>query len=188
MRLTCTACGAHGSIEQFTADSDARRFAEIVAALPANVGPVAIRYLGLFRPGKRGLSWDRACKLMVELAGMIERGAVERHGRSIPAAPPLFANAMQQMLDRRETLDLPLTTHGYLITIVAGEAPRAEARAEAAQQGQPKHDDGPRPVVNTVAIAELSSEIAFRKRIGKPEMTAQEKANFLARHGASNAT
>lgn len=134
MRLTCTACGAHGSVEQFTADADARTAMATALALPPGVGAVALRYIGLFRPGKRGLTWDRVCRLLDELRQMIEAGQVERRGKAFPATPALFQAAMQQMLDQRERLELPLTTHGYLVAIVAGDSPRAAAAAEAAAE------------------------------------------------------
>lgn len=136
MKLTCTACGATGSAEQFTADADARTALALALKLPPGVGGVALRYIGLFRPAKRGLTWDRACKLLSELVAMIEAGHVHRRGKALPATPALFAAAMQQMLDQRERLDLPLTTHGYLVAIVAGDSPREAAQLEAQAEAE----------------------------------------------------
>lgn len=131
MKLTCTACGCTGSVEQFTADADARTALALALTLPAGVGAVAVRYIGLFRPAKRGLTWDRVLKLLGEIAEMVKAGQVERRGKSCPATPALFAAAMQQMLDGRERLDLPLQSHGYLVAIVAGDSPREAAQLEA---------------------------------------------------------
>lgn len=183
MRLTCTACGAHGSLELFSADPDARRLAELVARLPAELGPVAVRYLGLFRPLKRGLTWDRAVKIAAEIVAMVESGAVELRGRRFPASATVFANAMQQMLDHRERLELPMTSHGYLIRVVAGDSPREAAREEARQQDDKRQASQTRAGLQTRAIAELSGEIARRKRFGEPEMTAAEREDFLRRTG-----
>lgn len=137
MRLTCSACGAHGSIEQFTADADARTAMAIALRLPTGVGAVALRYIALFRPAKRGLTWDRVCKLLGELAQMIEAGAVERRGHTHPASHALFLRAMEQMVVQRERLRLPLKDHNYLREIIAGDSPREsaalEAQAEAAK-------------------------------------------------------
>lgn len=44
MKLTCTACGATGSVEQFTADADARTAMALALTLPPSVGAVALRY------------------------------------------------------------------------------------------------------------------------------------------------
>ena len=180
MRLTCTACGAHGSLELFTADPDARRLTELVAKLPAELGPVAVRYLGLFRPLKRGLTWDRAVKIAGEIVAMVEAGAVEVRGRRFPANASTFASAMQQMLDHRERLELPMSSHGYLIRIVAGESPREAAREETRQQDDKRQASQTRAGLQTRAIAELSCEIARRKRFGEPEMTDVERSHFLS--------
>lgn len=130
MRLTCTACGAHGSIEQFTADTDARRFMDMLLQLPTPIASQALRYTALFRPHKRGLTWDRACSVLGELAAMVKAGAVENYGRSIPVSPDAFANAMHSMLEGRGSLKLPLKGHGYLIAILVTNAPGDSAASE----------------------------------------------------------
>lgn len=149
MRLTCTACGAHGSAEQFTADTDARRAMETLAGLPAGLGPLVLRYLGLFRPPKRGLTWDRVSKILDELATMIAAGHVERRGKRYSAASELFRAGIQQMLDQRERLELPLANHNYLIAIVAGDSPRAAAAAEEAAEAAKRQASARRPDVET---------------------------------------
>lgn len=140
MRLTCTCCGAHGSIEQFTADTDARRFMGMLLQLPPQIAPLALRYTALFRPHKRGLTWDRACSVLGELGAMVMVGAVENYGRSIPVSPDAFANAMHSMLERREALKLPLKGHGYLISILVANAPGEAAIAEQTLDEQKKRD------------------------------------------------
>lgn len=186
MRLTCSACGAHGSIEMFSTDSDARRLVELMAGVPADVGPVLVRYLGLFRPHKRGLTWDRAVKIAAEVVAMIQAGEVEQRGRRYPASAAVFASAMQQMLDHRERLELPMTSHGYLVRIVAGESPREAARAETAQESLKRMASNERLGARSRAIAELSGEIARRKRFGEAEMTEQERKAFLQKHGGGD--
>lgn len=180
MRLTCTSCGAHGSIEQFTADADARRSVELVAALPAEIGPVVVRYLGLFRPMKRGLTWDRVLKISAEVFEMIKAGAVEHRGKRYPATPAMIASAMQQMLDNRERLELPMTSHGYLVKIVAGESPREAARAETAHEELKRVASTQRSGSRSQAVAELAGEIARRKAWKEPELTPAERDAYLA--------
>ena len=182
MRLTCTACGAHGSIEQFTSDGDARKSVELVSGLPADLGPVVVRYLGLFRPMKRGLTWDRVLKISGEIVEMINQGAVEQRGKRFPATPDMFAAAMQQMLDTRERLDLPMSSHGYLIKIVAGESPREAARTESAQEELKRMESSQRVGSHSRAVAELSGEIARRKRFAEPDMTTSEREAYLRSH------
>ncbi|MCK5772021.1 hypothetical protein [Algiphilus sp.] len=126
------------SLDAFTSDADAREVAQLCARLPHQVGPLALRYLGLFRPRQRALAWSRARKLLTELVEFVEAGGVERHGRFWPAPPEVWASAMQQMLDNREKLRLPLSGHGYLAEIVTGSADKAEAKAEREEEAEVK--------------------------------------------------
>ncbi|MGQ0530119.1 MAG: hypothetical protein ACT4PG_09945, partial [Panacagrimonas sp.] len=130
MKATCPCCGAHASIEAFLSDADAREVASLFAGLPAQLGPVVLRYLGLFRPEKRALTWDRARKLLTELVQMIAAGEVQRRGKTHAVSPALFQRAMEQMLAQRERIRLPLKDHGYLCEVIAGESPKEAARLE----------------------------------------------------------
>jgi hypothetical protein len=178
MRLTCP-CGLHGSIELFTEDEHARKFAVLVASLPGGAGAVAVRYIGLFRPGKRALAWDRACKLLEEVRDMLVAGVVERYGKTYPGTPSLFIAAMQQMLDQRERLDLPMKTHGYLVSIIAGESPKAAAAAEEAEEQRRRQVSSQRSSAIQRARNDLHGEEQVRLRLKMPAMTESEKAEFL---------
>lgn len=181
MRLTCTCCGATGSIEMFSADVDARRAVEIAAGMPAQLGPLALRYLGLFRPHKRGLAWDRVCKLLGELAAMIAAGQVERRGKPVPASAESFGRAMQQMLDQRERLELPLANHHYLVAIVAGNAPREAAAAEDASEALRRMASAQRGSLPSRVAIEIASEEASRKRLRMAPLTQAERDQIRAR-------
>ena len=138
MKLTCPCCGAMHSIEGLLADAAARRAVAAALALPAGLGDRVLRYIGLFRPQTRGLGWDRAARLLEELHVAIDAGQIERDGRCWPAPLDYWKNAIDQMLDGRERLALPLKTHGYLYEIIAGHSRRADqreaARAEVADE------------------------------------------------------
>jgi hypothetical protein len=129
MRLTCSCCGAHGSIEFFSTDTNARRFNELVSKLPAPLVPIAQKYAALFRPLKtKGLTWDRACDIVSGLQAMCTAGGVDYYGKHYPASPELLASVIHQMLDNRDGLTLPLKTHAYLIKVAV-----AKSGAEVAQ-------------------------------------------------------
>lgn len=134
MRLVCPACGATHSIEALLADATAREAVAAALALPAPLAGQVLRYLALFRPSQRALSWDRAAKLLQELLAAVKAAQVERKGRSWSAPLELWQAALDQMLAGREQLTLPLKSHGYLFEVVAGLASRAEARGEARQE------------------------------------------------------
>lgn len=128
MRLTCPCCGATASLEAFLTDAAARRAVTAAAGLPAALGDRLMRYLGLFRPRERGLAWDRAARLLEELNAAVAAGQIERDGRLHPAPVEYWKNAIDQMLDGRDRLILPLKSHGYLYEIIAGMGQRAEDR------------------------------------------------------------
>lgn len=99
--------------------------------LPAPLGGLTLRYLGLFRPRNRALSWDRVERLLAELIVPIERRQIDRRGRVWTAPLQYWERALEQMLAGRDKLTLPLKSHGYLYEIVVGLADGAESKAEA---------------------------------------------------------
>jgi len=144
VKLVCPCCGATLSIEALLTDGAARETVAAALALPAPLGDRVLRYLALFRPASRALSWDRAGKLLHELLGPIKAAQVERNGRAWAAPLPLWEQAFDQMLANRETLRLPLKGHGYLFEVVAGLANTAEGRAEAKREQLRQRPDGRR--------------------------------------------
>lgn len=155
MRLICPACGALASLESWLADGDARAALALAAALPAELGPRVVRYLGLFRPAKRGLAWDRAHSLLAELAAAIAAGAIERERKRYEVGPAAWAEGLDTVLAARPTLDLPLRSHGYLYEILASNARRTAARADqhAAAATTPLHPSH-RPAASPLPLGE----------------------------------
>lgn len=133
MRLTCPCCGALNSIEALLADAQARAAVAAALQLPGGLGDRILRYVGLFRPAKNGLSWERAAKLLTELHDMIKAGEVSHDGISYAAPLMAWQLALDQMLAGRDKLALPLKTHGYLVSIIAGYANKVAAQAEQAK-------------------------------------------------------
>lgn len=132
MRLTCLACGAVSSLDALLGH-DAARTALVRALEQTPVGKRLIRYVALFRPGSRALSWERTASLLTELLDMVEAARIERHSRIWAAPQPVWIAALDEILARRDEgkLTLPLKSHGYLLEIIAGQANKAEGKAEA---------------------------------------------------------
>lgn len=139
MKLVCPCCGATLSIEALLMDGDARSTVEAALRLPAPLGSLILRYLGLFRTGKRALSWDRATKLLTELHACIDARQVQRNGIDYAAPLDAWQQAIDDMLNRRDKLSLPLKSHGYLFEIVAGMASKAAGKAEQRKEDQLRH-------------------------------------------------
>lgn len=136
MRLTCSACHAEQSLEAAIGrEVDARALAAFIDRnLP--LGALLVRYLALFRPEKRRLSFARTVALFEELRPDLERAAITRKGRDWQAPEALWRAAIEQVLAARDkgTLTLPLSSHGYLYEVLAGHADKAEAVAERAHE------------------------------------------------------
>lgn len=145
MRLTCPCCGATLSLEALLNDAAARQAVASALTLPAGLGAQVLRYLGLFRPPQRSLTWDRAAKLLEELNTMISAGQIQRHGRAWPAPVEYWQRALDEIATRQ--LDLPLKSHGYLLEIIAGLGNKVEAQAEADEEARRRH---PRPAGSAI--------------------------------------
>lgn len=144
MNLTCPCCAARFSIEAALTDDAARAAVTAALKLPAPLGDLILRYLALHRPDKRALSWDRAARLLTEMMEPIHAAQLTRNGRVWPAPLDAWRIALEQMLDKRDTLTLPLKSHGYLFEIVAGMASKAEGVSEARREESLRQRDGAR--------------------------------------------
>ena len=133
MKLSCPACGAEMTLDVLVAHEGAREAVLVALQLPAPIGKLLVQYLGMFRPGKRQLSWERVGSVLGELRVPIEAAQIERHGRNWPAPLDYWKAALEHMVQLRDTgkLQLPLKSHGYLLEVIAGMSNKAEAKGEA---------------------------------------------------------
>ena len=134
MRLTCPCCGATYSIEVLLADKSARAAVASAFSLPASLGDRVLRYIGLFRPKTRALSWGRAERLIAEIAEMVNAAQITRDGQIYPAPVESWKAALDQMLDNRDRLILPMDGHGYLLAILVGQHQKATEKQLARQE------------------------------------------------------
>lgn len=133
MNVTCPSCGVDFAIEAGFLEGDGKRLAAILAGMDAAVGRATVVYLRLFKPPKTSLRLARAAAIAKEVADLVDAGSVardERTGVRRPATPAMWAAGIEQMLAQRDSLELPLTGHGYLRAVVFGLADQADASAE----------------------------------------------------------
>lgn len=127
MIVRCPACGAEASLDTLV-ENDAAAQALKTALEFAPGGALLVRYLGLFRPAKRKLTWPRVAALLDELLPAIRAERVERDGRVIDAPLTAWWSALDKTLQARDSgqLRTPLKSHGYLFEIVISEAARLQ--------------------------------------------------------------
>lgn len=167
MMLICPCCAARFDIEAAINDETARQAIALALAAPRELKRVLPAYLGLFRPRERQLSWSRFEKLLRELLEMIEAGQIERKGRSWAAPVEHWRLGMDQMIEGRERLTLPLKTHGYLLEIIAGMVDKTEAKAEAARESGLRRRD-PAAAPSTVSPEVAKQLLEEMKGLFKP--------------------
>lgn len=173
MQIACPCCHARFALEAALTDADARRAVAAALKMPAPLGDLVLRYIGLFRAPKRALSWDRAARLIEELLAPMQAGRIERHGRTWAAPLEAWRVALTEMLDRRDKLQLPLKSHGYLFEIIAAQANKTEAqieaRAEEHKRQRPHRDAGnPEPIAKTIDRDKALAHVAGLKGAVKP--------------------
>lgn len=137
MQLTCPSCSCEFPIEAGFADADGKRLAALFAEIEPALGRAVIGYLRLFKPPKNALRTARAIKVLQQLLELVNAGSVcrdERGGVRRPASPATWTAAIEQMLQGREKLTLPLDNHNYLRAIVFGMADAADAVRERTQE------------------------------------------------------
>lgn len=139
MKGVCPVCNAQFPIEAAVNDAQAREAVAAAFKLPAPMGDRLVRYMGLFRPAQKSLSWDRFARLLGELQEVIAAGHVKREGRTWEAPVGLWCEALDDVLAARETLTLPLKNHNYLFSVVASRAPKAAATRERMQEEAARH-------------------------------------------------
>lgn len=119
MRLTCPTCGAAASAESWSNDMACREVLALITRLPQPLPRVAVDYLGLFRPGERGLSWKKALRIAGEIGELVRVGYVSVPGQvDRNCSASVWARGMEQMAEQRSALRLPMKNHNYLKRVV----------------------------------------------------------------------
>lgn len=131
MKLICPGCGAVGSADSWINDTNCREALFIITSLPAPLPKITLNYLSLFRPGKQSLTWKKALRLASEIQQLTSTGYVSIQGQIDRNCPPrTWAQAMEQMVEQRSRLNLPMPNHNYLKKVAHDLAAAADYQAE----------------------------------------------------------
>ena len=137
MKLTCPACNETLSLAALIEHDAAREAIGTALKMPAPLGKYLLQYLGFFKPAKSALSLDKVAKILADLLPMLSAGKVSKNGTVYAAPQDYWAQAIETMMSNRAALTLPLKSHGYLISIIAGYAEKVGAKKEAeAEKGR----------------------------------------------------
>ena len=200
MRVTCPSCRAEMDLDVLLSHEEGRHVLANIVTLGVPLGAQLLRYIGLFRPGKRALAMGRTLALLAEIWPDMQRGAINRKGREWPVTPAMWSQAIEQLLASRDkgSLTLPLTSHGYLYEVLCGLSDKVEAQAErdreSSQRGR-SHVGGPidmdvllqsttQPSTTLVVAPKVSSGPSRRAQ----EIKAEIAAKLALRSGASDLT
>lgn len=134
MRLICPECGAVASATAWANDAAVRQVIKTALEMPWAVSSRALPYIALFRPsGNRGLSWDKALRLMTELAALAVETHVQWDGKPArPVSAEIWGQALES-ITARPPKKLPLKSHGYLTSIAYDLANESDRRNEVAR-------------------------------------------------------
>lgn len=130
MRIICPCCQTDFPLEAGINDVNARNAIKRAFSL-SPLGELLLAYVQLFQKPTRKLSMTKLVKILDEIIPLIQTGRIDHRGRLWAAPLDSWRAALEEMLDRREKLTIPLKNHSYLFTIIAGFADKAEGKVEA---------------------------------------------------------
>ncbi len=116
----CPVCHSHIALEAIVQDDCARELLGVLSGLEATLSRALVAYLGLWRPAKQDLRWDRALRLAREVLALEDD-------------PQRLAWALSETVEaiRAKGGVLPIKSHGYLKRVLEG-APLVGGQAVAA--------------------------------------------------------
>jgi hypothetical protein len=143
---TCQTCGTIAPIEWFLSETDHRQVEGILVEIPREIGGLIWHYLALFKPESgKAMQIKKAARLLSEIKQLTTKGHVQYEKKvARPCPPRIWALAIEQMIERRSHLSLPMPNHNYLIKIAWDLADKADAMHEKS---------GPSIVRKTSAVA-----------------------------------
>ena len=163
---TCTVCGAEESLDallhRMIDDDTVRRLIAQVVNDSLPLGALVVRYLRLHKPARQRLRMKIVAQLLAELVPDMQRGRIERSGRSWVCDGDGWKAALQAVFDAQDkgTLGLPLQGNGYLYQVLMRMADKDEAAVEKqnhdarrARTAAPSSGTAAPPVADVLASA-----------------------------------
>ncbi|MCU4601888.1 DUF2752 domain-containing protein [Acinetobacter ursingii] len=180
MKTRCPACGATTSLDALLGHSEASKAFLAAINLVGDLAKPMIQYLGMFRSDSRDLTFDRASKLLNELAEDINAKQIKRGHHFFPAPKAAWIWAINTIIERRDQgkLQLPFKNHGYLYEVITSYKPdqHVAAVAKTWTKEQP-------PLVTEKSLYEREQELKAHERL-KTEPAAVSMSDLIAKANA----
>ena len=137
MKVRCPACGASMSLDVLIAHDGARETLIALTGISDDLVKAVLKYLTLFRPSEKDLSFNRVSKLLGELVPMIQAGEITRNRTIYPAPREAWVWAAERCVEARNAgrLKTPLTSHGFLLENITFWTPEKTAVRSTATDG-----------------------------------------------------
>jgi hypothetical protein len=200
MHVTCPTCSEAFPVTAGFLEADGKRFGMLLAGMEPALGRAMLEYLPLFTPTKQKLRLSRAVKLVAALDAMVREGSVTRDERTSARRAATTAHwvaGIEQMLEQRARLTLPLINHHYLRSVVYGIADQADAAAERQREASARAGRGHAgpSIDNDVVRARLMRAEAFGRiqsdldlGLISQEEADERRAKLLRPEGESDGT
>lgn len=150
----CPACGATFSVDVWLANHEARLFVIAMAKTPPDITSRIPGYLGMFRRPGGSVGWAKALKILQDLIDLVAPGQVDVKGGMRPSPPGMWAKGIDQLISQKAKIDLPLTSHGYLLSIVREMADKEDAANERRRDDRRLYGGDRHPPEQPPAIAQ----------------------------------
>jgi len=185
MLIKCPSCGSCNSLDSLVDNEPtAQALLSVLKIVP--VGRQVVKYLGLFRPEKRQLSWSKVATLLSELMPMIEAQAIKRNGVAFEAPHRVWESAIEKVIEARDAgrLQTPLKSHGYLLEVVITEGKRLSdenvQRADAKKQAERAANDQRMEELKKSRVdAQAEAQPKAREKVAMPDSIKQLWRNAL---------
>lgn len=175
--IACPICGTELTIIQLFASETTQIAVSRMIAVGMPLGAKVLQYITLFSPPKTRLTVPKQIKLMLQLLPDLERRAITHKGRDWAVPLTVWAQAIDQMLASRDAgrLELPMTGHGYLYSILVGLADKVEARAETQAEADKRRAPAFGSQLNELYVSTQSIGQGLAQVYGRdPELAKRE--------------
>lgn len=130
----CPECGAKFSLHAALNDARSRQALGAALSFDRRLADPILVYVDLFSPAERAMRADKLCRVLTELADMMNSGNITQNSAIIPVTFEGWRAGLETVAEQRSKLQLPLNNHNYLKSVIANHYKRQQGVAEQKQE------------------------------------------------------